>query len=127
MHGGASMSGNSKGSRRRFGSVRQLPSGRYQARYRGPDGLTRTAPISYPTKRSAEQFLVETEAELLRGAWLDPDAGKVTLAEFAEQWVRERQLKARTREEYERHLRLHLRPAIGKRAMAEVTAAHIRA
>ncbi len=25
--------------KRRFGRVRKLPSGRYQARYRGPDGL----------------------------------------------------------------------------------------
>ena len=29
---------NSKGRRRRFGTVRRLPSGRWQARYPGPDG-----------------------------------------------------------------------------------------
>src|SRR5215211_6651027 len=30
------MAGNSKGSKRRFGSVRKLPSGAFQARYTGP-------------------------------------------------------------------------------------------
>ena len=29
---------NAKGRRRRFGALRQLPSGQWQARYRGPDG-----------------------------------------------------------------------------------------
>jgi hypothetical protein len=29
---------------RRFGSVRKLPSGRYQIRYPGPDGRIRTGP-----------------------------------------------------------------------------------
>jgi excisionase family DNA binding protein len=32
---------NSKGRRRRFGAIRRLPSGRYQARYPGPDGTVR--------------------------------------------------------------------------------------
>jgi hypothetical protein len=61
------MGGNGKGSRRRFGSVRMLPSGRWQARYLGPDGLPRRAPTLFDTKRDAERFLVSTEAEMLRG------------------------------------------------------------
>lgn len=40
---------NQKGKRRRFGSVRKLPSGRFQARYPGPDGLLRSAPETFPT------------------------------------------------------------------------------
>src|SRR5690242_19963460 len=113
------MGGNSKGSKRRFGSVRRLPSGAWQARYTGPDGLIRKAPSTFDTKRAAEQWLVETEAEMLRGEWLDPDAGKVQLGDYADQWVRERDLKARTREEYERHLRLHVRPYLGKQPLNE--------
>ncbi|MQA26093.1 MAG: tyrosine-type recombinase/integrase [Micromonosporaceae bacterium] len=120
------MSGNEKGRKRRFGSVRRLPSGRFQARYTGPDGLTRTAPRTFETQRSSAQWLVETEAEMLRGEWLDPDAGKVPLAEYADRWVRERTLKTRTREEYERHLRLHVRPYLGHVAVNEMTPAKIR-
>ena len=36
--------------KRRFGRVRRLPSGRYQARYRGPAGLDRPAPGTFATK-----------------------------------------------------------------------------
>ncbi|MBF9129307.1 site-specific integrase [Plantactinospora sp. S1510] len=120
------MGGNAKGRKRRFGSVRKLPSGKFQARYTGPDGLPRKAPASFDTKRAAEQWLVETEAELLRGEWLDPDAGRVTLTEYAEGWVKDRDLKARTREEYERHLRLHVTPYLGTRPLNEITAPRIR-
>ena len=35
---------------RRFGSVRRLPSGRYQIRYPGPDGRMRTGPETYERK-----------------------------------------------------------------------------
>ena len=120
------MSGNTKGTRRRFGSVRHLPSGRWQARYLGPDGLPRTAPRSFDTKRAAEQWLVATEAEMMRGDWLDSEAGKISLSEYADRWVKERDLKARTREEYERHLRLHVRRQLGMRALADITSAHVR-
>jgi len=32
---------------RRFGNVRKLQSGRWQARYQGPDGLMRSAPETF--------------------------------------------------------------------------------
>lgn len=120
------MGGNLRGRKRRFGSVRKLPSGNYQARYTGPDGLPRKAPHSFETKRAAEQWLVETEAELLQGAWLDPDAGSISFSEYAARWVKDRDLKPRTREEYERHLRLHVNPYLGDQALNEVTAPRIR-
>lgn len=120
------MSGNARGTKRRFGSVRQLPSGKWQARYTGPDGQPRKAPTSFDTKRAAEQWLVETEAEMLRGEWLDPDAGTIHLGDYAYQWVRERDLKARTREEYERHLRLHVRPYLGQVPLNQITPQRIR-
>jgi hypothetical protein len=75
--GASELSGNSKGRKRRFGSVRGLPSGKWQARYTGPDGLIRKAPRLFDNMRAAERWLVETEAEMLRGDWLDPDAGRV--------------------------------------------------
>ena len=33
--------------KRRFGRVRRLPSGHYQARYAGPDGIDRPAPQTF--------------------------------------------------------------------------------
>ena len=80
---------NSKG-RRRFGSIRRLPSGRYQARYPGPDGVMRPADDTFATKTEAEDWLTLTEAELLEGEWVDPDAGAVLVADYGATWIEER-------------------------------------
>jgi integrase len=120
------MSGNNAGRKRRFGSLRVLPSGKWQARYTGPDGLPRKAPTQFSTKKAAERFLVETEAQMLRGDWFDPAAGRISLHTYAQTWIRERELKPRTREEYERHLRLHVEPFIGPVDLADITPAVIR-
>ena len=124
--GASELSGNSKGRKRRFGSVRGLPSGKWQARYTAPDGLIRKAPRLFNSMRAAERWLVETEAEMLRGDWLDPDAGRVPIGEYADLWLQERDLKARTREEYGRHLRLHVRPFLGHRTLASIGPQDIR-
>jgi integrase len=113
--------------RRRFGRVRKLPSGRWQARYPGADGLDRPAPSTFPTKRDAEVWLSVVESELVQGTWLDPDAGLVPLGEYAERWVRERPgLAPKTRVLYEGLLRLHIQPVLGGLALADVTPARIR-
>ncbi|MFC5006940.1 tyrosine-type recombinase/integrase [Dactylosporangium cerinum] len=120
------MGGKDTSRKRRFGNVRKLPSGKYQARYTGPDGLSRTAPTSFGTERTAERWLVQTEADILRGDWLDPDGGKVELREYIADWLRERDLKPRTREEYERHIRLHALPHLGDLAISAIGAPTIR-
>jgi integrase len=121
--------GNTKGHRRRFGSVRQLASGQWQARYRGPDGLMRPAGKTFPTKGAAEQWLTLTEAEMLTGDWIDPDAGLIPFAEYAATWIDERPgLRPKTLDLYRYLLRRHLSatPGFGARAIAEITPAHVR-
>jgi hypothetical protein len=78
---------NSRGRRRRFGAVRELRSGQWQARYRGPDGIMRPADRTFPGKTAAERWLTTKEAEILNGDWLDPDAGRVPFARYAEAWI----------------------------------------
>lgn len=60
---------NTKGRRRRFGAVRELPSGQWQARYQGPDGIMRPADRTFPTKTDAERWLTRKETEILDGDW----------------------------------------------------------
>lgn len=62
---------NRKGRRRRFGAVRKLPSGRYQARYPGPDGVMRPAPFTFETTADADDWLAEKQTEIRRGDWRD--------------------------------------------------------
>ena len=42
--------------RRLLGTIRKLPSGRYQARYPGPDGRMRNAPETFARKSDARHF-----------------------------------------------------------------------
>src|SRR6476620_3719658 len=93
---------------RRFGNVRRLPSGRFQARYTGPDGLERTAPSTFETARLASNWLTVVESEILKGEWHAPEAGEVGLTEYGHRWIAERKLAPRTREGYEDLFRLHI-------------------
>ncbi len=112
---------------RRFGLIRQLPSGRYQASYLGPDGRRRPAPQTFQRKRDAEQWLSVAESELLRDEWTDPERGEVRVAEFGEQWINEHKISRRTREEYESLFRHHLLPYLGEMALTDVTTDRVRA
>ncbi|MET7310044.1 tyrosine-type recombinase/integrase [Streptomyces sp. NPDC005571] len=118
--------GNAKGSRRRFGAVRQYRSGRWTASYLGPDGQEFRAPETFETKRAAEVWLTQIEADLTRGNWQDPDAGAVNFKEYALQWVDERGLSATTDELYRRLLRLHLLPTFEGLDLDEITAPRVR-
>ncbi|MGP3753474.1 tyrosine-type recombinase/integrase [Streptomyces sp. IBSNAI001] len=118
--------GNAKGSRRRFGAVRQYRSGRWTASYLGPDGQDFRAPETFDTKKDAEVWLSQVEADLTRGNWQDPDAGAVNFKEYALQWVDERDLSATTDELYRRLLRLHLLPTFEGLDLDEITAPRVR-
>jgi integrase len=113
--------------KRRFGRVRRLASGRWQARYLGPDGADRPAPETFPAKTDAEVWLTLKEAEILRGEWINPDDGEIALGEYATSWIAERpNLRPKTVELYRYLLRRHLAPTLGSRSIADITAAHVR-
>jgi integrase len=112
--------------KRRFGRVRQLPSGRWQARYPGPDGKDYTAPHTFPRKRDAEQWLTLKEADLKRGDWLDPAAGAMPFATYAAEWLDDRDLSPKTVQLYELLLRLHLNPTFGEMSLGDITEETVR-
>ena len=112
--------------RRRFGRVRQLPSGRWQARYPGPDGQLRAAPTTFARKGDAQKFLSEIETDIARGDWFDPLAGRVPLGEYTAQWIEERDLSVRSAELYRGLLRNHINPWIGQLDLADVVSPTIR-
>lgn len=116
---------NNKGKRRRFGTVRKLPSGRFQARYQGPDGLARSAPETFATQTDADRWLVRKEAEILDGKWKNPD-DKVLFGVYADAWFKERDYAATTRERNGSALRLHVLPTFADLVLSEITTPHIR-
>ncbi|HEY1698659.1 MAG TPA: site-specific integrase [Trebonia sp.] len=118
---------NNKGRRRRFGAVRQLPSGQWQARYPGPDGLMHPADKTFPSKTDAEVWLTTKEAEIIAGDWIDPDAGKVLLADFGKSWIDERPgLRPKTVRLYKYLLRAHIAPHFDGKTVAQIKEAAVR-
>jgi len=113
--------------KRRFGRIRRLSSGRYQARYLGPDGIDRPATGTFATKTDAEVWLTMKEAEILRGDWLNPDAGTVLITDHGAAWIEERPgLRPKTVLIYTGLLRCHIVPHFEHITVAEVTLARVR-
>ncbi|MGO0578116.1 tyrosine-type recombinase/integrase [Ornithinimicrobium panacihumi] len=122
--------GNTRGRRAGFGSVRRLPSGRIQARYTGPDGITHTAPTTFSTKGDAEAWLAIQRAAITLGKWRpasqDGQVSQTTFAEYAETWLRDRALKPRTRAHYRQLLDRQLLPRFGTLRPASITPEAVR-
>ncbi len=115
------------GKRRDFGRVRQLPSGRWQARYPGPDGTLRPAPMTFERKKDASDWLATKRTEIMEGEWRAPEAGRVPFGVYARTWLDERpNLSPTTYDRYESALRLHLLPTFGKLALSDITEARVR-
>jgi integrase len=115
--------------RRDFGSVRRLPSGRWQARWRDGAGSARSR--AFATRGDASRHLARVRTEIDRGEWFDPDAGRQLLRAYAEEWVasrrvRGRPLAPRTSERYNALLRVHVLPTLGHLPMSRLDPATIR-
>ena len=112
---------------RRFGSIRRLPSGRFQIRYPGPDGRLRTGTDTYENKGSADRALSLIEAQLLAGDWTDPQRGKIALRVYAQKWIEQRpNLRARTIELYAWLLVKHISPYLGGVPIGKITPELVR-
>lgn len=113
--------------RRSRGSVRRLPSGRWQVRYTAPDGLRRSAEHTYPTKADATKALSLIDTAIIRGSWVDPSRDIPALGEYAERWIEERPgLSPRTVELYRGLLRRHITPRVGHHPLPAITPEVVR-
>ena len=121
------MAKGNKAGHRRFGNIRRLPSGRYQASYLGPDGQRRYAPETYERKGDADKALSIIEAQMLRGTWTDPERGKIALADYAATWISQRpKLRPRTVDHYRWLLKKHIAPHLGTVPLGKLSTPMIR-
>lgn len=112
---------------RRFGNVRKRESGRYQARYPGPDGRMRSAPQTFARKAEAEKYLSLIETQMARGEWIDPERGKIRLQDYAERWITERpNLRPRTVHLYRWTLGRHITPHLGDMPLNRIDTPMVR-
>jgi integrase len=127
--------------RRSWGSVRPLDSGRYQARYKPHPGAEYVnGPDTFRLISEADAYLAEQRTLLARGEWIDPALALISLEAYAVEWVETRvvtrsvnrsgrPLKPSTRERYRHLLHRHVLPARNGAGagLGAVALGHIRA
>ncbi|MEV7717477.1 site-specific integrase [Streptomyces sp. NPDC088184] len=99
---------------------------RYRARYIGPDGTEKSKSFPDRQKRLAEKWLAQIEADMARGQYVDPRAGRTTFRQYAEKWVAAQTTDETSRTAVESRLRLHAYPYIGTRPLGSFQPEHIR-
>ncbi len=115
---------------RAAGRIRVLASGRYQARFTGPDGILRPAAVTFETKEAAEQWLGMQQDRVRRGTW-EPDAGSPTstpsrFGPYAERWLKNRDLKPRTKAHYRQLLDRLILPRFKGDRLTDIKPADVR-
>lgn len=115
-------------SRRRFGSIRRLPSGRLQVRYPNASGVYVPAPNTFERIGDADRFLTRVEADLMRGEYRDPALARTTVAVWAERWyATSAHLAPKTQIAYRSILDRHVLPAMGDEMVGSVDTPALRA
>lgn len=97
----------------------------WRARYRTPDGQDRNK--SFARKADADRFLTGIENAKLTGAYVDPSAGKMTFATYAEEWREMQVHRPSTVAQVETNLRRHVYPILGARPIGAVRPSEIQA
>lgn len=114
-------------SRRQFGQLRKLPSGRWQAAYTGPDGNRHKAPRTFPSKDDAIGWLNGERRKIDLGTWGSVErSDAITLRAYAARWMEQRSLRARTKAHYESMLERLILPTLGDAKIVTLTPAKIR-
>lgn len=119
-------------SRRGFGQLRRLPSGRWQAAFTGPDTRLHNGPTTFDTKMDGEAWLTDERRLISAGTWVSPAARKaaklapVTFGEFAQTWMQDRPLKPRTKQHYRTLLDKHILPTFNNAPLKSITPAAVR-
>ena len=106
--------------------VRKAPSGRWEARYRAPDGRERCK--TFPTKREASRFLERVGTDVQRGEWRDPVHARVRFDDWVERWwATTVNLRPSSRARDEAYLRNHVLPAFGPTALGRISQLDVKA
>ncbi len=123
----ALMAGKTRRKRRRFGRLRHLPSGRWQAQYVGPDHKLHKAPHTFPSDVAAEAWLALERRKIDLGTWGSVERSDgITLRAYATRWIEHRPLRPRTRAHYESLLERLILPVLGDAQIVTVTPAKVR-
>ena len=94
-------------------SIARRPNGRWRPRYRDAAGKEHAR--HFDKKADAQAWLDSVTTSVLTGAYVDPKRTRVTVAEWAGQWLDSKvDLKPTTHRCYEVSLRVHIPPTWGR-------------
>lgn len=100
---------------------------RWRVRYRRPD-RRQTDKRGFKTKRDAKAFAATVETSKLRGAYVNPSDGRITVGELGEAWLaRQTHVKPSTLRRNTIAWQQQVRPEFGALPVSQVTHSHIRA
>jgi integrase len=101
-------------------SLRRHPrSGRWQVRYRDPDGRQHSK--NFERKVDARRFANGVETDVARGEYVDPAIGRTTFGEYAKRWQATRGDLARSSQDRdESYLKSMVYPVFGDRAVGSI-------
>jgi integrase len=101
-------------------NIARRPDGRWRARYRDDFGIEHAQ--HFPRKIDAQSWLDSVATAVNTGAYVDPKASRITVAEWAPRWLATKvNLKQTTRATYENLLRNHILPTWGERQLSGIT------
>ena len=125
--------------KRAWGMIRQLPSRRYQASYKGPDGRRHLGWSTFLDKADAASWLRDEEILIDRAEWTPPTQRKpveittaITLREYAQSNLKRRvsrlrrPIKPTTFDLYNKLLDLAILPTLGRYALVDITPTMVR-
>lgn len=92
----------------------------WRVRYWHTDG-TLGSIGGFPTKTAAINYAEDLETEQRRGTWIDPAAGKISLTEWATDWIEAQDIGPNTDAQYRSLLTNHLLPRWGTTALTDIT------
>ena len=91
---------------------------RYRVHYVDPDGRQRSK--SFDRAVEADRFKATVETDILRGTYIDPDAGRIKFSSYAEQAISTRTLDEGTRDLMRRRLAKNVYPVIGGKPLGQL-------
>lgn len=94
-------------------------------RYRA-GGRQRERSFRHDQKTVANDFALKLEHDKKAGVFIDPKLGEVSVTEWCERWIRQRQGADNSRAVYETVLAKHIKPAIGDMQLRRVTREYIQ-
>jgi integrase len=113
--------------KRSFGSVRKLPSGRYQARFNHPETKQVVlAPATFAAKADATAWLAGAQTDIVRGHRAEVYVPTVTFETYAKGWLSNRVLRPRTVELYQGLLDRHINPTLGRYPIGRLAPGNVR-